>query len=203
MSTDEVTSLQEVATILKKQCLIHLFLQSKSAGIYHRIHNMLSIPNILIGGVLSITIFSTSNVYWKVSTGVLAIISTILSSLSKHLSAGERAQLHCNVVRDYMSLLQDLNITLNAVDDVNEKKRIIADARMQLHRLFDCQPEPSTYAVSQFERKYKQNLEEILYEDFESIALKNATYIQNRVSLTSTQKRVSSPSASVMSGEAV
>lgn len=187
---EDVRQLNEIAVQLRKQCLIHLYLQSTSATLCHTIHNLISIPNIIIGGVLSITIFSTSNPVWKITTGMLAISSTVLSSLAKNLSPGERAHLHCNVVREYMSLLQDLN-TVHTTTDVEEKKKVVVGVRAQLHKLFDIQPEPSKYAVIQFEKKYKKNIQDALYEDFETITVRNAASVQSRLSMTK-PKRLSS-----------
>lgn len=188
MSEQEEDTVKEIASSLRKQCLVHMFLQSKSANIYQTVYNCLSIPNIMIGGILSITIFSTSNQYWKIATGLMAITSTILSSLAKHTSPGERAHLHCSVVREYMSILQELNINLNTTTDIVEKKRIIDNVRLQLHKLFDTQPQPSKYAVSQFERKYKKDIEDALYDNFEEVTVKNATHVQNRISLTKSNR---------------
>lgn len=183
-------SLKDIIHILKKQCLVHMFLQSKSANIHHFINNTLTIPNIVIGGIMSVTIFSTSNYYWKIATGALAITSTILSTLSKHLSSGERAHAHCSMVKEYMTLLQDLNISVHSTTEVEERKKIIAHVRDKLHYLYDSQPEPSTYAVSLFEKRFKRNIEAALFDDFENMVLQDATYVQNRLSFVK-QKRTS------------
>lgn len=191
MAEDEEKSMRDVILMLKKQCLVHMFLQSKSASIHNIIHNSLTIPNILIGGVLSVTIFSTSNVYWKLTTGALAITSTLLSSLSKHLSSGERAHVHCVVVKEYMSLLQELNISIPTARDIDEKRKIVVHVRDQLNKLFDSQPEPSRFAVATFEQRYKQHIEAALYDDFEDMTVRSAKYVQNRISFVKS-KRISS-----------
>lgn len=188
---DEETSMRDVVLTLKKQCLVHMFLQSKSASIHNIIHNSLTIPNIVIGGILSITIFSTSNSYWKATTGALAIASTLLSSVSKHMSSGERAHVHCGVVKEYMSLLQDLNIAIPTCRDIEEKRRIIVHVREQLNKLFDSQPEPSRFAVSIFEQRYKKNIEAALYDDFEDMTVRSATYVRNRISLVKPKVSIS------------
>lgn len=188
MDQDDEKSIRDVVLMLKKQCLVHMFLQSKSASIHNIIHNLLTIPNILIGGVLSVTIFSTSNTYWKVTTGALAITSTLLSSLSKHLSSGERSHVHCGVVKEYMSLLQELNISIPTARDINEKRKIVGRVRDQLNKLYDSQPEPSRFAVATFEQRYKKNIEEALYDDFEDMTVRSATYVQSRISFVKSKR---------------
>lgn len=199
MEEDEEKALRDVILMLKKQCLVHMFLQSKSASIHNIIHNSLTIPNIMIGGILSITIFSTSNTYWKVTTGALAITSTLLSSLSKHLSSGERSHVHCNAVKDYMSLLQELNVSIPTASSIEEKRKILERVRDSLNKLYDSQPEPSRFAVATFESRYKKNIEEALYDDFEDMTIRSATYVQNRISFVK-QKRTSEVTKNSESG---
>lgn len=175
---------EDYAQILKRQCVINLFLQSKSARVYNLIQTCLTIPNIIIGGVMSVSIFSTSSQYWRITTGALAIASTILTSVSKQLGAGERAQLHCAMVRQYNSLIQDLNmiIHMNQSVDAAEKKVLIERVRQHLNRLFDMQPEPSYFAITSYENRYKKKLEEALFEDFETAALQHAAFVEMRLS---------------------
>lgn len=168
----------DYALILKRQCIINLFLQSKSARFYNAINTCMVVPNILIGGVLSVSIFSTSSSYWRTSTGVLAIVSTALSSLAKHIGAGERAQLHCAMVRQYSSIIQDIDMYLHGAPDADFIDRI----RHQLGRLFDLQPQPSYFAVRQYEHKYKKDIEMAMFDEFEAVAMQNASYVAMRLS---------------------
>jgi hypothetical protein len=137
---------------------------------------------------MSVSILSTNSQYWRITTGALAIASTILTSISKQLGAGERAQLHCAMVRQYNSLIQDLNmiIHLNAAD----KKSIMDRVRQHMNRLFDMQPEPSYFAISSYETRYKKKLEEALFEDFEAAALQHAAFVEMRLSRLSETKRL-------------
>lgn len=184
---------ESYALTLKKQCIINLYLQSKSAKFYNAINNLITFPNIVIGGIMSITIFSTSNTYWKITSGALAIASTILSSLSKQLGAGERAQLHCTMVRHYNSLINDLNIfTHSPCMSSADKKNTMERIRQHMNKLFDMQPEPSSWAVRNFEKRYKTFVETALFDDFETAALRSAHYVEKRLSRI---KPVSSSSA--------
>jgi hypothetical protein len=156
---------------------------------------MISIPNIAIGGVLSVTIFSTSSAHGKIATGVMAIVSTILSSLSKHIGAAEKSQIHCSVVKQYQTLIQELNIFLHSsVPDQDSQHKFVQYIKTELDKLYDMQPEPSMFAVMQFERSYKTKIEEALFSEFEEVVMRNASFVQKRVSHyrdTSLQKRAS------------
>lgn len=175
----------EYAQILKRQCIVNLFLQSKSARVYNLIHTLLTIPNIVIGGVMSVSIFSTSSPYWRITTGALAITSTVLTAVAKQFGAGERAQLHCAMVRQYNSLIHELNTVIHIHNMSPDEKRTMIDrVRQQLNKLFDMQPEPSYYATHAYENRYKKKIEEALFEDFETAAMQNAAYVEMRLSRT-------------------
>lgn len=175
--------MEEYAQILKKQCVINLYLQSKSAKVYSMIQNILTLPNIVIGGILSVAIFSTSHDYWRLTTGALAIGSTILTSMSKHFGAGERAQMHCSMVRHYTSLIQEIDMILHMKHLSDTEKRATMDSvRQHLNKLFDMQPEPSVFAVKQYEKQYKTNIEKAMFDAFETAALQNASYVERRLS---------------------
>lgn len=175
--------MEEYAQILKKQCIINLYLQSKSAKVYNTIQNIITIPNIIIGGVMSVAIFSTSHDYWRITTGALAITSTILASMSKHFGAGERSQMHCSMVRHYNSLIQEIDMVLHLKDISEEEKHATMDrVRQQLNKLFDMQPEPSMFAVRQYENQYKTKIENAMFDAFETAALQNAAYVERRLS---------------------
>lgn len=202
-------SQEDYARTLKKQCIINLYLQSKSAKIYNIINNLITFPNIIIGGIMSITIFSTSNAYWKITSGALAIASTVLSSLSKQLGAGEKAQLHCTMVRHYNSLINDLNIFTHSPNMTSaDKKNTMERIRQHMNKLFDMQPEPSSWAIRDFEKRYKMFVETAMFDDFETAALRSAHYVEKRlsrikpVSTTSAQTH-GSPDASISTVPAV
>jgi hypothetical protein len=145
---------------------------------------MMTVPNIVIGGILSIAIFSSSSTEWRIVKGVLAISSTILTSLSKHVCAGEKSQLHCNVVRQYMALIQELNIFLHTSNNNTHEANIkfVDHMREQLNKLYDLQPKANSIVVARFEKKYKKSMEEALYSEFEDLVMKNATYAEHRLS---------------------
>jgi hypothetical protein len=176
----------DYAHVLNRQCIIHLFLQSKSARIYNFVQSCITVPNIVIGGIMSISIFSTTSEYWRLTTGGLAIATTILSSLSKHVAAGERAQLHCSVVRQYQSLIQEIDAYIQMLrtqpPNTTEKRYLMDRVHQHLNRLYDIQPEPSYWAINDYEKRYKKKLEEALFDELESAALQNAAYVQLRLS---------------------
>jgi hypothetical protein len=177
--------MDEYAQILKKQCIINLYLQSKSAKVYSFLQNALTIPNIVIGGIMSVTIFSVTNEGWKITAGVLAIISTILTSMTKQFGAGERSQMHCAMVRQYNSLIQELDMFIHMKHVTeDDKKACMERVRQQLNKLFDMQPDPSMFAVMQYEKQYKTHIETAMFDEFETAALHNASYVERRLSRT-------------------
>lgn len=186
MDNEESKDDRDYAHMLRRQCIINLFLQSKSARIYGLLQTCITIPNIVIGGVMSITIFSTTSPLWRVATGGLAIASTILTSLSKQLGAGERAQLHCAMVRQYNSLIQELNTYIHASSSRGDHQ--MDRIRQQMNKLFEMQPEPSYFAINTYEKRYKRNIEEALFDELETVAMQNAAYVELRLSRTKPSK---------------
>lgn len=167
---------------LKKQCLIHMFLQSTSAYINHAIQSSISIPNIIIGGVLSVTIFSTTSHVWRVTTGVLAVLSTILSSLQRQLAAGERGQLHASAVRSYQMLVRDINMHLSFNMDDQEKIDFIREVKSEMDKIFTIQPDPSILALKFFQKRYSMKIETALFDDFEKMITDRQFVPTSRVS---------------------
>ena len=163
---------------LKKHCLVHMFLQSSSAYISSTIQSIITIPNIIIGGVLSVTIFSTDSYTWKISTGVLAVLSTILSSLQKQLAAGERAQVHVAAVRQYQILVRDINIHLSFSMGQQEKIDFIREVKSEMDKIFTIQPEASMFAIKFFQNRYHTRIEDALFDDFEKMVLGNAEVVE-------------------------
>lgn len=185
----------EYAQLLKRQCIVNLFLQSKSARINNTIQSCLTLPNIVIGAIMSISIFSTSSEYWRITSGALAIASTVLTSLSKQLGAGEKAQLHCAMVRQYTSLIQELTMFIHINNPDPEHRRAFMERiRQQINKLVDMQPEPNYFAVRLYEGRYKKRIEEALFDDLETAAMQNATYVEMRLSRTKPTSTISTTS---------
>jgi hypothetical protein len=165
-TADEVDMIEQ----MKRVCVINMFVQSSSAHIFDVAHNLLTIPNIVVGGVMSVSLFSTDCGKTKVAAGVLAIVSTILSSLTKQISAGERAQQHCFVVKEYHSLIRNIDVTMTLDKrDPYEKEKFIRDVQLELDRLYMVQPEPSWLAIRWFEKRYK-NIEVAFFPEIERYA---------------------------------
>lgn len=180
---------------LKRTCLVHMILQSKSAYLNHTIHNIITIPNIFLGAVTGISIFSTSNEAWRVTAGAMAICSTVLTGLSRQLGPGERAQLHASVTKQYHSIVRDINMKqLMDIVVYEEKQRFIEHTKNEIDRLLSLQPEPSMWVVRCFEKKYKALIDGSFYPDFdeaEEELMQKAETVSNRVS-THTNKKASS-----------
>lgn len=156
---------------LRHVCVLNMYVQSSSAYIFDIVNTCLSVPTIVIGAVMSVSIFSTDSPSAKLASGILAITSTALSSVSKQLSPGERAQQHCFVVKEYHSLIRsiDVNTSLDK-HDPREREIFIRDVQAELDRLYLVQPEPSFLATRIFERKYARNIESALYPEIEKFA---------------------------------
>jgi hypothetical protein len=136
---------KELLNEMKRQCLIHLQLQTYSAFFNHIIYNTLVIPNIIVGGVLSISLFSTNTEGpWKTAKGILAITSTIFSTLTRQLGSGEKAQLHCTVARQYQILIRNINTHLCLTSSLDSNKSIIIqNVKSEMDRLLEISPNPS------------------------------------------------------------
>lgn len=167
---------------LKKQCLIQLHLQSSSAYMFHYIHSGMTFSNILLGSILSISLFSTSSPSWKIASGVMAITSTFLTTLSKQLGIPERAQVHCTVVRQYHSLIQDINIYIASSVHSLTVSEFIQKTKIMMDKLMDMQPVPSLWIVQRYEHKFKQSLEDLLFPEFEKNVTQRAVRWSSRAS---------------------
>lgn len=167
---------------LKKQCLIQLHLQSTSAYWFHYMHSGMSFSNILLGSILSISLFSTSSPTWKIASGVMAISSTFLTTLSKQLGIAERAQLHCTVVKQYHSLIQDMNIFMGSSIRGQTTAEFIKKTKIMMDKLMDMQPVPSLWIVKKYERTFKQSLEQLLFPEFEKLVTERALRWSSRAS---------------------
>lgn len=168
---------------LKRTCLIHMYLQSGSAYLYYIMHHCITIPNIAIGATLSVSLFSVTKTWWNIVSGVLAIISTILSSVDRQIGAGERAQLHCSMVRQYQSAIHNINQAL--LDPSEDKYNIMSHVKSEVDRLLSTQPDPSIFVIRHFEKKYHRHVEVALYpeyKDLEETIMDNVNVVTKRVS---------------------
>lgn len=167
---------------LKKQCLVHMFVQSTSSYVNQIIQNCLSIPSIIIGGVLSVSIFSMTSDTWRIASGILAITGTIISSFQKYISAAEKSQMHISTVRQYQVLIRDINIHLSIpMDDVN-KVSFVQDVKLEMDNIFTNQPDPSLIAIKYFQSRFKTRFENALFEDYDSINIpiyQNSPMVRN------------------------
>lgn len=145
----------EVIEQMKRTCVVNMYMQSSSAHVCSLIHNLLTIPNIIVGGVMSVSLFSSHDEKSRIAAGVLAVLSTVLSSLTKQLSAGERAQQHCSLVKEYHAVIRNIEVTLAVEDDEFELEAFIRSIQEEINRLYILQPEPSWLATKRFERKFR------------------------------------------------
>lgn len=176
---------RQILTELKKTCVIHMFLQSGSAYHNYMIHNFITLPNITIGAILSVSILSTSSHGWRISSGVMAIVSTILSSIARQLGAGEKAQLHATVAKQYQAIIRQINMNL-LLEKLSDEERIrfIETITTDIDKVFSIQPEAANQVVKEFETKYNRHLEMVLYPEFNQIegaALKNVQWMSTRM----------------------
>jgi hypothetical protein len=161
-----------------------MYLQAGSAYLYHAADHALTVPNIAIGAVLSVSILRTCAPPWRIGSGALAIVSTVLSSLAKHVNAGERAQLHCHAVRQYQALVHDIDVRLLETSLTEEEKTwALRLCKLEMDKVLSTQPEPMFIVVKHFERKYQDSLEHALYPEFEAITIRHADAVNRRISL--------------------
>lgn len=167
---------------LKKICLINMFLQSGSAYVNFVLHNAITIPNIALGAATSISIFSTSNAGWRIAGGVMAACCTLLSGLARQLGAGERAQVHATVTKQYHSIIRDINVRMMMEPSAEERSRFIEHIKAEVDRVFTLQPDPSIWIVRRFEHRYQEHVEKVTFPDMEATFMRNAERISNRIS---------------------
>lgn len=176
---------RQVLKELKKTCLIHMYLQSGSAFLNYILHNAITLPNIALGAVTSVSIFSTLQPQWRMASGAMAICSTVLTGLSRQLAPGERAQLHASVTKQYQSVVRNINTKLLLEPVEEERQHFIDHTKSEIDRLLSLQPEPSLWIIRRFENKYQDRVEKALYPEFahlEKEMVRNAENISNRVS---------------------
>lgn len=167
---------QNILDQLRRDAIIHMYLQSGSAHYNNVLNNCLVLPNIVIGGVVSVSIFSTSSTTWKVTSGVLAIASTVLSSLARQTKAAEQAQLHCSVVKRYSEIIRRIDILYQKPGAVTDA--VINEVRRDLDQLMTVQPGPSIYAKWAFSRNFG-NVDRVMYPMLQSMALHRVQTIEN------------------------
>lgn len=165
---------------VKKQCLFGLYLHSQSAYINHVIYNFLVVPNIVIGGVLSVSLFTAESSGWKIAGGALAITSTVLTGLVRHTGAAEKAQVHCLVMREYQRLVQDINMYLHS--PIENTTEVIQNVRKEMDKIISMQPDPSIWMLRRFNNKYRTKFESMMFNDFEKGMLQEANAVNYRVS---------------------
>lgn len=169
---------------LRKSCLIHLHLQSQSAYYFHMLHNFITIPNILMGAVLSVSLFSVENERWRLASGILAVSVTFLSSLNKQLAPGEKSQLHCFVARQYERIYRDIRMNVNMLTDESQQRMFITTLKSEVDKIFGMQPDPPMSIMRHFEKRNKKSVEDIMYPEMEQIEkniIDDSQKITNRV----------------------
>lgn len=174
---EELNAIHEI----KRQCLYGLYLHSRSAYVNHLLHNAIVIPNIFLGGVLSVSLFAASSAPWKIAGGAIALASTFLTGLSKHLGAAEKSQLHCLVVREYQRLIQDINVYLHT--PVESAYATIQRFQKEMDKITCLQPDPSIWVMRRFHAVQLARFENMMLTDFEKTMVRDATTVHNRVSL--------------------
>jgi hypothetical protein len=178
---NEIRALQE----LKRTCMVHMLLQSGSAYLNYILHNCITLPNITLGAVTSVSIFSTTDSRWRIASGVMAIGATVLTGLGRHLGSGEKAQLHASVTKQYHGIICDINTKCLMDVDSADRMRFIEHVKTEIDRLVSIQPEPSLWVVRRFEKKYNSYLANMLSPDFGNLEehfMQAAERISKRVS---------------------
>lgn len=168
--------IERILSQLRRDAIIHMYLQSGSAHFNNVLNNCFVFPNIVIGGIVSVSIFSTSSTSWKVTSGVLAIASTILSSLARQTKAAEQAQLHCSVVKRYAEIIRRIDILIQNPGSVTDG--IINEIRRDLDQLLTVQPGPSVYAKWAFSRNFG-DVDNAMYPMLQEMAIDRIRGIEN------------------------
>lgn len=169
---------------MKLDAITHMYLQSGTAYFKHLVNDLITIPNIIIGGVMSVSIMTAHDPRWVIAQGVLAVSSTILSALSRHMKAGEESLLHAAVVKQYNELVLDIE-KIMLTETISTE--IVNEMHTQLKKIYTSQPDPSMVVVSMFNKKFI-SVPYVLHPELESIAKSRAQdsisvlhkYIANR-----------------------
>ena len=150
----------------KKQIAICLYLQDSSMYYYQFIYNLVTIPNLIVGGVLSVSIFSAEDTTpWKVIIGVLAIFSTFLTSLNRQIGAAEKSQEHKITSRAFQCLLRNMNMTLALLPEQRpHSDYYLRHVKHEIDRISDSQLDPPLLVVRMFNKKY-ESLNDFVFRD--------------------------------------
>lgn len=174
MWTDSQRTLLEE---LRRECMVHMQLQSASTYANIQINNSVMIPNLILSAAASVTVFTTTSHAWRIVSGVLSMCSTILTAIAKQLGAGERAQLHAATVKKYQRIMRRIAMLL--VNDVplDKAEAIINEIHLELENIVTSQPDPSMVAVHDFKRRFGVDVHRMLYPDILRAARRHRSFL--------------------------
>jgi hypothetical protein len=113
---DKWAGIRERATRYKRTCIYFGDLHYKSAEAAFRRHQLLGIPVVVIGTLVTTSIFATLNtspaIGWKIAAGVISLIGAVLSALQIFLRFSEKASEHKASAANYRALGRRVDIFL-------------------------------------------------------------------------------------------
>lgn len=153
----------------RKDVVIQLYLQSGSSYYYVTVYNWITIPHIIVGSILSVSIFITGNVYpWTIVTGLLAILQTFMSGLIRHIGASEKAYQYQLSAREYQTLLRSIDMTLSMTATMRPSvDKFIESINRELNRIATKQTDPVLFVIHRFNKRIKK-LDDMLIKELET-----------------------------------
>lgn len=157
----------------RKLAAINMWLAMASKYLYEQINNWLTYPSIIISVFMSIGIISINNCSDKISheTYILAslnLVSAILTTLNKHLSAAEKSHEFYVRSKEYYAIIREIDYVLSLnVKDRPDAYETIVRMRANLEKVVDSQMDFPLRIIRKYEEKFKP-LESSIFQDLEA-----------------------------------
>jgi len=113
---DESDGVIDRASRYKKTCVYFSERHYRDAEAAFRRHQLMGIPVVIIGAVVTTSIFATLNtspaIGWKICAGALSLVGAILSALQTFLKFSDKASEHKAAAANYRALGRKVDIFL-------------------------------------------------------------------------------------------
>lgn len=164
----------------KAKCFINMWLQTSSAYHYAKLQDFLSYPVIILSSVSSATLFSTNSKAIQYTVGVVALITGVITALSRQLKPGELYQQYSQTTKKYKALIRNIDTCLDLPVNMRPKPEVfIEKIGADMDALSSSQLYPPLSVLKRFERKfghidvmmYGEDIVELLTKDFKTSKL--------------------------------
>ena len=115
----------------RRQCMIigkSHYLAAEYAG---KMHNKLGVPIVVISAIVGTAIFSTltkdPNIYWKIGTGIVSVMVSVLAALQTFFNFSQKSENHKkagSLYSQHRRKIDMFGIRYRSLDDIDKKKAI-------------------------------------------------------------------------------